>query len=75
MSERAANEDGLAVPATIRWALALAVLGTAVCLALLVKETPYTLVAFMFVAQPLLAAAAALFLAHVLRDLRRTKLL
>ena len=62
-------------PAMIRWALNLAVLGTAVCLALLVKETPYTLVAFMFIGQPLLAMAAALFLAQVLRDLRRSKLL
>ncbi len=37
--------------------IASAILGILFCLALLVKETPYTLTAFMFLGQPLLAVA------------------
>ena len=45
--------------------------GVLVCLALLIRQTPYTLTAFMFLGQPLLVAAVALFAWRVLRDLRR----
>lgn len=49
--------------------------GILVCLALLVRQTPHTLTAFMFLGQPLLAVAVALFGWRVLRDLRRGGLL
>jgi len=57
-------------PKTLRLALLLAFAGTLVCLALLVQETPYTLVAFMFLGQPLLATAFLLFGWEVVRELR-----
>jgi hypothetical protein len=63
------------VPFGIRLSLFLALVGTLFCFALLVEETPYTLTLFMLVGQPLLGLAAAIFLVHVLRDLRRVKLL
>ncbi len=42
---------------------------------LLVGETPYTLVAFMFLGQPLLAVAVGIFGWEAVRDLRHTKVL
>lgn len=54
----------------LRAAIALTALGILISLALLVKETPYTLVAFMFVAQALFLMAVLLLVIHVLRDLR-----
>ena len=54
----------------IRLSIASAALGLLVCLALLVRETPYTLTAFMFLGQPLLAIAFVLFAWKVFRDLR-----
>jgi hypothetical protein len=60
---------------TIRAAVVLATLGTLVCLALLVRETPWTLTAFMFLGQPLIAAAVVIYLVHVVRDIRRSGLL
>lgn len=54
----------------LRAAVALTALGILISLALLVKETPYTLVAFMFGAQPLFLVAVLLLVIHVLRDLR-----
>ena len=59
----------------IRAAVVLAALGTLVCLALLIRETPWTLTAFMFLGQPLIAAALVIYLAHVIRDVRRSGLL
>lgn len=44
--------------------------GIALSIALLVRETPYTLVLFMFLAQPLLVAAFVLLGIEILRDLR-----
>ncbi|HEY3125088.1 MAG TPA: hypothetical protein VGK70_13635 [Thermoanaerobaculia bacterium] len=44
-------------------------------LPLLFRETAYTLVLFMFVAQPLFAVGFSLFVWKVFRDLRRKALL
>lgn len=64
MSKRPIGTGGL------RAAIASAGLGTLISLALLVKETPYTLVAFMFLAQPLFLIAFLLLGIHAVRDLR-----
>ncbi len=63
------------MPLLIRLSIASAVLGILFCLALLVRETPYTLTAFMFLGQPLLAIAFFLFAWKAFRDLRRKELL
>ncbi len=55
----------------VKVAIVAAALGILVSLALLIRETPYTLVAFMFVAQPLLVLAFLLLAVEVFRDLRR----
>jgi hypothetical protein len=55
---------------SLRAAIALTALGILISLALLLKETPYTLVAFMFVAQPLLLLGLVFLTIHVVRDLR-----
>ena len=49
--------------------------GALLSLALFLKAGPYTLVAFMFLAQPLLAAAVLLYAVQVFKDLRRSKVL
>jgi hypothetical protein len=68
--------SGLAeISKLLRGAIAAAIVGLLVCLALLVRETPYTLAAFMFLGQPLLAVAFLLFTIKVFRDLRAKKLL
>lgn len=54
----------------VRASIATAIAGVAGSLPLLLKETPYTFVLFMFVAQPLLAAAFLLLVIKVFRDLR-----
>jgi hypothetical protein len=54
----------------LRAAIVTAALGILVSLALLVQETPYTLVAFMFVGQPLLAIAFLLLAFQAFQDLR-----
>jgi hypothetical protein len=51
------------------------VAGVATTLPLLLKETPYTFVLFMFVGQPLLGIAFLLFVAKVFQDLRKGQLL
>ncbi len=61
-------------PRLLRGAIALTVAGLLVTLALLVRETPWTLTAFMFLGQPLLALGFVLFAWQVIRDLRRTGL-
>lgn len=63
------------VPPLLKMALISAAVGALVSLALFVRAGPYTLVTFMFVAQPLLGLAMVLFAAQVFRDLRRGKLL
>lgn len=55
---------------SLRVAIALTALGILISLALLLKETPYTLVAFMFVAQPLLLLGLVFLTIHVVQDLR-----
>ena len=59
----------------VRLSLAAAILGVLVCLPLLIKETPYTFVAFMFLGQPLLAIAFVLFAWKVFQDLRGKELI
>jgi hypothetical protein len=54
----------------VRTAIVAALAGILTCFPLLIKETPYTFVLFMFVAQPLLGAAFLLFAIKVFRDLR-----
>jgi hypothetical protein len=59
----------------VRISILTAVTGIAMCIPLLIEETPYTFVLFMFLAQPLLAAAFLLFTVKVFRDLRSGHLL
>lgn len=59
----------------LRSSIASAALGVLFCLALLIKETPYTLTAFMFLGQPFLAIGFLLFAWKVFLDLRRKELL
>jgi hypothetical protein len=59
----------------VRASIAAALLGIMTCLPLLIRETPYTFVLFMFVAQPLLAVAFLLFTIKVFGDLRSGHLL
>jgi hypothetical protein len=58
-----------------RASIAFSAAGLLVCFALFVRETPYTLTAFMFVGQPLLVLGLALFAIRVTRDLRGKDLL
>jgi hypothetical protein len=62
--------DSHASPRNIRRAIVLAAVGTIACLALLVRETPYTFALFMFLGQPLLLCAFGLFAWEVVQDLR-----
>ena len=59
----------------VRLSLGAAALGALSCLPLLLRETAYTLVLFMFVGQPLFAAGFVFFAWKVFRDLRRKELL
>jgi len=59
----------------VRLSLGAAALGVIASLPVLMRETAYTLVLFMFVAQPLLAAGFVFFVWKVFRDLRRKDLL
>ena len=63
------------MPPLLRLAMALAALGALFSLALFLHAGPYTLVFFMFLAQPLLLVAVALFAVQVFKDLRRERLL
>jgi hypothetical protein len=63
------------VPTLLRLSMALAALGALTSLLLFVHAGPYTLVVFMFLAQPLLLLAVALFAVQVFKDLRRERLL
>ena len=63
------------VPTLVRLSLGAAALGVLLCLPLVIKETPYTFVIFMFLGQPVLAAAFLLFAWQVFRDLRNKQLL
>ncbi len=59
----------------LRVAIAATAAGTLVTLALLLRETAYTLVAFMFLAQPLLLVGFVLFAWTVAQELRRARLM
>ena len=63
------------VPLLLRASMACALLGAVLSLVLFVRAGPYTLVAFMFLAQPLLLLGMLLFAVQVFKDLRREKLL
>lgn len=67
--------DRRPVPDLVTLAIAFAMAGILVCLALLIRETPYTLTAFMFLGQPLLVIGFLLYAWKVFRDLRRKELL
>ena len=63
------------VPFLLRLSMALAALGALLSLALFLHAGPYALVAFMFLAQPLLLLAVVLFAVQAFKDLRRERLL
>jgi hypothetical protein len=59
----------------VRLSIAATAAGVLACLPLLLKETAYTLVLFMFVGQPLLAAGFVFLGWKVFRDLRNRELI
>ena len=63
------------IPSLLRLSVVLGALGALFSLALFLHAGPYTLVFFMFLAQPLLLLAVALFAVQVFKDLRRERLL
>ena len=63
------------IRALVRLSLKLAALGVLLCLPLVIHETPWTFVIFMFLGQPVLALAFLLFVWQVFRDLRSRELL
>jgi hypothetical protein len=63
------------VPLVLRLSMAAVGLGVMLSLALFLHAGPYTLVVFMFLAQPLLGVGIALFAVQVFKDLRREGLL
>ena len=67
--------DGAPVPLVLRLSMAAAGLGALLSLALFLHAGPYSLVAFMMLAQPLLGLGVALFAVQVFKDLRREGLL
>ena len=67
--------DRAEVPTLVRLSLGAAALGVLLCLPLVIQETPWTFVIFMFLSQPLLAAAFLLFAWQVFRDLRSKQIL
>jgi hypothetical protein len=72
MSSRESDRAGSVL---IRAAIVAALCGLLGCFPLLMRETPYTFVLFMFVAQPLLGIGFILYAVKVFRDLRRGHLL
>jgi hypothetical protein len=67
--------DGARIPFLLRLSMILAATGALFSLALFLHAGPYTLVFFMFLAQPLLLLAVATFALQVFKDLRRERLL
>jgi hypothetical protein len=63
------------IPTLLRLSMALAGLGAILSLALFLHAGPYTLVFFMFLAQPLLLLAVFTFAVQVFKDLRRERVL
>jgi hypothetical protein len=67
--------ESFRAPILVRLSAILAVLGALLSLVLFLHPGPYSLVLFMFLSQPLLLLAVALFVVQVLKDLRRERLL
>jgi hypothetical protein len=63
------------IPLLVRLSFAAALFGVFFCFPLLIKETPYTFVVFMFLGQPLIGIGFVLFAINVLRDLKKTQAL
>ncbi len=63
------------IPLVVLLSLVAAALGILFCLPLVIQETPYTFVIFMFLSQPLLAISFVLFTWKVFRDLKSKQLL
>jgi hypothetical protein len=59
----------------LRLGIGCTALGLLLSLLLLARETPYTLTAFMFLAQPLILVGMVLFVSWVISDLRRRGLI
>jgi hypothetical protein len=67
--------DRARIPLLVKLSLASTILGVVFCLPLLVRETHYTFVLFMFFGQPFLGLGFVLFAWKVFRDLRTKELL
>jgi hypothetical protein len=63
------------IPTLLRLSMTLAGVGAILSLALFLHAGPYTLVFFMFLAQPLLLLAVFTFAVQVFKDLRRERVL
>jgi len=63
------------IPLLVRLSFIATLLGVIFCFPLLIKETPYTFVVFMFLGQPLLGIGFVLFALNVFRDLKKTQAL
>ena len=63
------------IPLLVRLSFLATLLGVFFCFPLLIKETPYTFVVFMFLGQPLLGLGFLLFAINVFRDLKKTQAL
>jgi hypothetical protein len=63
------------IPMLVRLSFLATLLGVISCFPLLIKETPYTFVVFMFLGQPLLGIGFVLFAINVFRDLKKTQAL
>lgn len=63
------------IPLIVRLSFLATLLGVIFCFPLLIKETAYTFVVFMFLGQPLLGIGFVLFAINVFRDLKKTQAL
>jgi hypothetical protein len=59
----------------VRLSIGATALGVLMCLPLLIHESAYTLVIFMFLGQPLVAAGFVFFVMKVFQTLRRRELI
>ncbi len=75
MSKETPTHREPGVPRLVTLAIASTIAGISICLLLLARETPYTLTAFMFLGQPLIAVGFVLYAWTVIRDLRRKEIL
>jgi hypothetical protein len=63
------------IPLLVRLSFAATLLGVIFCFPLLIKETPYTFVVFMFLGQPLVGIGFLLFAINAFRDLKKSQAL